>query len=339
MGDDVDMSLLNSFRNYNNLNKDVYKLYIQKEDKCDDLKAKLKQELGKDYKDIDDFCTRLGGILYKLNNLNIVPLVDNDDCPVVNYWAYDYLFKKKFFNNHTVMDILKFVNVLSTFWKEFVGEKICSLDRSLTNEDYFKLEKTFYDYILDYSTIKHNIDNNKFVCTENLKDYLKKGFQSYETVKDKCSVDSKLAYCNLLQESTKKNDTGISSEMKCNAHSSRGLDLRGERDIQDPFGQHAPGEGDHGFHDLPRTDQDESSISPSSIPIAVTLPTVGALLTSFIFLKFTPLRSWLHGHLAENKMLMFNENGEETNTLLDDEYEEYHTYSPMDEHHIHYHAA
>ncbi|SBT01978.1 PIR Superfamily Protein, partial [Plasmodium ovale curtisi] len=229
--------------------------------------------------------------------------------------------------------------VLSVFWKEFVGKKKCSLDRALQIEEYFKLEKTFYNYILDYPTIKHNIDNNTFVCTENLKEYLKNGFQSYQTVKDKCSADSELTYCNLLQEFINKSRGGILSEIKCNAHSSRGPNLGGEQDLEYPFGQGTRDESGQGFHALPPTGQDESSISPSSTPIAVALPTVGALLTSFVFLKFTPLRSWLHGHLPGNKMFMFNQNGEETNTLFDDGYEHSHTYSPTDEHYIHYHAA
>ncbi|SBS98780.1 PIR Superfamily Protein, partial [Plasmodium ovale curtisi] len=229
--------------------------------------------------------------------------------------------------------------VLSVFWKEFVGKKKCSLDRALQIEEYFKLEKTFYNYILDYPSIKHNIHNNKFVCTENLKDYLKNGFESYQTVKNKCSADSKLTYCNLLQHFINKSKGGILSEIKCNAHSSRGLNLGEGQVASDSYGQVATGEGDQGLHSFPPTDQDESSISSSTAPIAVALPTVGALLTSFIFLKFTPLRSWLHGHFPGNKMHMFNENGEETNTLIDDGYEYPHTYSLIDDHHIHYHAA
>ncbi|SBT58516.1 PIR Superfamily Protein [Plasmodium ovale wallikeri] len=338
MADDVGTYWLNSIRNYKNLNKEHHKIYIEKEDRCDVLKDALKKALKKDYTGILDFCKQLGGILNKLNNLGIVSFYDNDTCSVVNYWAYDYMFNK-FFKDHSYTDILLFTGNLSHFWKEFGEHNKCYINMTLSNEPYFKLEKTFYDYILDYPTIKHQIDNGTLVCNENLRDYLKNGFKSYETVKDECSADPGKTYCNLLQESTKKYDTGILSEIKCNAYSSRGLDLGGQQDIEDPFGHSPKDESAQGFRALPLTDQDQSSISPSSTPIAVALPTVGALLTSFIFLKFTPLRSWLHGHFAGNKMHMFNEDGEETNTLIDDGYEYPDTYSSMDDHHIHYHAA
>ncbi|SBT72903.1 PIR protein [Plasmodium ovale] len=334
MADDVGMYWLNSIRNYKNLNKDHHKIYIEKEDKCDELKDALK----KDYTGILDFCKQLGGILNNLNNLGIVSFFDNDPCSVVNYWAYDYMFNN-FFKDHSHTDILHFTSTLSHYWKEFAEHNKCYIEMTLSNEPYFKLEKTFYDYILDYPTIKHQIDNDTLVCNEHLRDYLKNGFKSYETVKDECSADPEKTYCNLLQESTKKYGTGISSEITCNAHSSGDVILGVRQGRSGSLGQDAPGEGDHGFNALAPADQDESSISPSSTPIAVALPTVGALLTSFIFLKFTPLRSWLHGHFAGNKMHMFNEDGEETNTLIDDGYEYPDTYSSMDDHHIHYHAA
>ncbi|SBT01557.1 PIR Superfamily Protein [Plasmodium ovale curtisi] len=105
MADDEDMSLLNSFRNYNHLNNDVYKWYIQNVDKCEELKVKLKEQLEKDYKGIDDFCTRLGGILYKLNDLRIVPLIDNDACAVVNYWKFFLYFGKNLLEKKNVLSI------------------------------------------------------------------------------------------------------------------------------------------------------------------------------------------------------------------------------------------
>ncbi|SBS94954.1 PIR Superfamily Protein [Plasmodium ovale curtisi] len=337
MADDEDMSLLNSFRNYNHLNKDVYKLFIQKVDKCEELKVKLEQQLGKDYKGIVDFCKRLGGILNKLNDLGIVSLFHNDACAVVNYWVYDYLFKN-FFNNHSTMENLKFVHVLSIFWKEFVGNKICSFNTSLTDEKYFILEKTFYHYILDYHNIKLNIERMNFMCTPKLKEYLKSGFEAYEKVKGICVAEPQSTHCNILRAFQNKHGNDDLLELKCDSDSSGGLG-RGGQEGSDSFGQGPTDEGDQGLRSLVSSVQDETSTSSSTAPIAVALPTVGALLTSFIFLKFTPLRSWLHGYFPGNKMHMFNENGEETNTLLDDGYEHSHTYSPMDEHHIHYHAA
>ncbi|SBT83462.1 PIR protein [Plasmodium ovale] len=319
------MYLLNSYRNYNNLDNDLYKLYIQNEDKCDDLKEKLKQNLGKDYDGIVDFCKRLGGILNKLNDLKIVPLIDNDDCPVVNYWAHDYL-SKKFFKNHSTMDILKFLGVLSEFWKEFAGEKSCSLYMFLTTEDYFKLEKTFYHYILDYPNIKHNIESKNFKCTPKLKEYLKNGFEAYKQVKGICVSKTQSTHCNILQRFKEKHGSDDLLELKCDSDSSGGLVL-GVQERSDSFGESATGEGDQGLRSFEPSVQDETFTSSSTAPIAVALPT------------FTPLRSWLHRHFTGNKMFMFNENGEETNTLFEDGYEHSHTYSPTDEHYIHYHAA
>ncbi|SBT72898.1 PIR protein [Plasmodium ovale] len=338
MAEDHDMRLLNSTRNYKELGKEYNKYFIQNEDRCDDLEKELKTELNKDYKGITDFCKILGGILYKLNDFNIVPLIDNDRCPLVNYWAYDYIFDN-FFTDHITSEKLRFANILMKYWNEFAGEKKCSLYMFLTTQEYFKLEKTFYHYILDYHNIKHNIHSKNFTCTPKLKEYLKEGFKAYEQVKDTCVSKPASTHCNILRGFQEKHGIGDLLELECNDDSSRGLDLAGGEQRSRSFGQGPRDESHQGFQPLGSTDQDESSISPSSTPIAVALPTVGALLTSFIFLKFTPLRSWLHGHLGGNKMLMFNENGEETNTLLDDGYENSHTYSPMDEHHIHYHAA
>ncbi|SBT58521.1 PIR Superfamily Protein [Plasmodium ovale wallikeri] len=337
MNHDDDMWFLNSRRNYKELEKENNKYFIVNEDRCEDLEKELKKELNKDYTGIIEFCKRLGGILHKLNDLKLVPLTNNDYCPVVNYWAYDYLFKN-FFNNHELMDNLKFVGVLSKFWKEFVGKKICFLDTALTDEEYFILEKTFYHYILDYENIKLNIESMNFMCTPELKEYLKKGFQAYEKVKGICVTKPQSTHCNILRAYKANHGSDDLLELKCDSVPSRSL-ARDGQERSDSFGQVATDKGHEGLRSLAPSAQDETSTSPSTAPIAVALPTVGALLTSFIFLKFTPLRSWLHGHLGGNKMLMFNENGEETNTLLDDGYEEYHTYSPMDEHHINYHAA
>ncbi|SBT01771.1 PIR Superfamily Protein [Plasmodium ovale curtisi] len=338
MADDVGMYWLYSIRNYKNLDKDRNKMYIEKVDKCDDLRGELKKVLKKDYTGILDFCEKLGGILNKLNTLDIVSFFNNDRCSVVNYWAYDYMFNN-FFKDHSTMDILKFLGVLSEFWKEFAGEKSCSLYMFLTTEDYFKLEKTFYHYILDYPNIKLNIESKKFMCTPKLKEYLKNGFEAYKKVKGFCATNPDATYCSLLKGFLEKQDSDDILELECNYDSSGGLNLTGDQERSHSFEQDPTDESQQGFQAFRAADQDESSISSSSTPIAVALPTVGALLTSFIFLKFTPLRSWLHRHFTGNKMFMFNENGEETNTLFEDGYEHSHTYSPTDEHYIHYHAA
>ncbi|SBT83763.1 PIR protein [Plasmodium ovale] len=338
MEEDHDMRFLNSIRNYKELGKENNKYFIINEDRCEELEKELKKELKKDYTKIIDFCKKLGGILNKLDDLNIVPLIDSDRCPIVNYWAYDYIFDN-YFSDHILTEKLHFASILMKYWKEFDRKNICSLDTALADEEYFKLEKTFYHYILDYPNIKLNIQSKNFMCTSKFKEYLKNGFQTYEKVKGICATNPDATHCSLLKSFWKKQYTEDILELECNYDYSGGLNLTGDQERSHSFEQDPTDESQQGFQAFQAADQDESSISSSSTPIAVALPTVGALLTSFIFLKFTPLRSWLHGHLPGNRMFMFNENGEETNTLFDDGYEHSHTYSPADEHHIHYHAA
>ncbi|SBS99829.1 PIR Superfamily Protein, partial [Plasmodium malariae] len=162
---------------------------------CNNLGENLK-----DYSGVFEFCEILKGINERFDNLSLYGELGNNPCTVVKFWMYSRLFNLHYKGKNGN----DFNNIILKI-KEIINEddkiKKCNLfDFPYLKEDFEKM-KNLYDYATNYDTIKRHIEDNTYMCTKNMYDYIIKNDELYVTEKDKCKTQTaeKKDYCSIFE--------------------------------------------------------------------------------------------------------------------------------------------
>ncbi|KMZ83536.1 hypothetical protein PVBG_00616 [Plasmodium vivax Brazil I] len=195
------LSSLPSRINYNKLSENYGK--FADDVKCDTLQEQLMKAYPEnivDYTSIENFCKKITDILKSFNTLAFHGSFEGNKCIIVKYWMYEQLFKS-IKREYVIKDMRPFLKILSNIWKDCVTDKNCNIDdaRTYSDEDFNKINDLF-DYAQDYDTIKSAINPTNKECSDEYMDYLNKGFQTYNAVKQDCSINLNKPYCVNFRE-------------------------------------------------------------------------------------------------------------------------------------------
>ncbi|SBT52294.1 PIR Superfamily Protein [Plasmodium ovale wallikeri] len=251
-----------------------------------------------------DLCMKLTRALSRLNDLGFTGPFQEDPCKIVNYWMYNYLFNiiiKDQNSKRTHPVLLNFF----TIWGKYTEKNNCLLNLQL-NIDEFNDMYDLFNYATDYEKIKLHLAGNSYICTQNVKDYIKKGDDIYTKVNGKCPSDRSF-YCSVLKDIEKANNGEALSSLHCDLQRVLGLPPESETTR---FGD---GTGEMREESKGR----ENTPQSSSAAMAVIFPVFGSVLIYFILHKFTPFGSWINKHFLKKKFVEDNIYKDETNESLE----------------------
>ncbi|SBT73545.1 PIR protein [Plasmodium ovale] len=254
-----------------------------------------------------DLCMKLTRALSRLNDLGFTGPFQEDPCKIVNYWMHNYLFNIILKGQDSKTTHTALLNIYST-WNEYTEKKKindCSINAQLNTNDFSDMNDLF-NYATDYEKIKLHLAGNSYICTQNVKDYIKKGDDAYKKVNGKCQ-SNRIFYCSVLKDIEKANNGEALSPLHCDLQRVLGLTTESEATR---FGDGAGemGKGSKGRENTPQS---------SSAAMAVIFPVFGSVLIYFILHKFTPFGSWINKHFLKKKFVEDNIYKDETNESLE----------------------
>ncbi|SBS99007.1 PIR Superfamily Protein [Plasmodium ovale curtisi] len=322
---DSNTLLLDSKYNYSRLDR----YYTTEGDStiCNSLPDKLSG-----YIEIWDLCMKLTRALSRLKDLSFTGPFQDDPCKIVNYWMHNYLFNiiLKAQNSKTIHPVL--LNFYSIWGKYTEEKKIndCSINAQLNTNDFNDMNDLF-NYATDYENIKLHLAANSYICTQDVKDYIKKGDDSYKKVNGKCTSNRNF-YCSVLKDIEKANNGEALSPLHCDLQSVLGLTQElGATSFGGVAGEMGKGSKgrDHGeassfrgqsYHEHQSDGEHEAQINPpqsSSTAMAILFPVFGSVLIYFILHKFTPFGSWINKHFLKKKFVEHHIYKDETKESLE----------------------
>ncbi|SBT01539.1 PIR Superfamily Protein [Plasmodium ovale curtisi] len=268
-----------------------------------------------EYIEVWDLCMKLTRALSGLKDLGFTGQFQDDPCKIVNYWMHNYLFNiiLKTHNSKTIHPVL--LNFYSIWGKYTEEKKIndCSINAQLNTNDFNDMNDLF-NYATDYEKIKLHLAANSYICTQDVKDYIKKGDDAYKKVNEKCQSDRNF-YCSVLKDIEKANNGKALSQLHCDLQRVLGLAPESEAtrfgDATGEMGK-GPKERDNGeatsfrgqsYHEHHSDGEHEAQINPPQ--------------SSSTAMAFTPFGSWINKHFLKKKFVEHNIYKDETNESLE----------------------
>ncbi|SBT52032.1 PIR Superfamily Protein [Plasmodium ovale wallikeri] len=298
-------------------------------DKCNILDREFN-----DYHGIYGFCLSLTGNLQNYDNLPSLDLLDKHRCTFLNIWIYERLSKEKINLNSTKYALIK--SKIINFWDDFkMRKEECSWDfvSYINQTDYDKM-KRLYDYALNYKMLEFHIERNKYPCSQEDDDYIKKSIQLYNQAKSECVHDTtSKKYCKAFSDITNIYTKDELSLLECKKTLSSDEAHREIQSMLEKQGQgvefrevavDAHGILEQRAHSSDVTLRSSEEISPyPALPsaMATVSPILGILLTFFVLHKFTPLGSWIHSLLLKRKVIESDIDVEKQHELLENIYD------------------
>ncbi|SBT57345.1 PIR Superfamily Protein [Plasmodium ovale wallikeri] len=205
-------------------------------------------------------------------------------------------------------------------------------------KDHFRDLKEIYDYFQNYRSINARIGPHNNDCTLAFKQYVEKGYKSYNAMKGKCSGNHKDDHCKIFHRFVSKYEMENVKELTCNGTKVTQPQDRMDYtvDVQDSRRQLPSREGQS--HDGSLTHGGLPSSPGSTNAMSTVLPLLGTFSMFFIWFKFSPLGSWLYNEMFKKKIIR-NYEQEEEQEILENPYAFPHGNVGDSMHHIAYHTT
>ncbi|SBS93940.1 PIR Superfamily Protein [Plasmodium ovale curtisi] len=312
-------------------------------DKCNILDREFN-----DYHEIYGFCLSLTGNLQNYDNLPSLYLLDKHRCNYFNIWIYKSLLKKNLASRGTKSTLIK--KRIIELWEFYKMQEKCPWDfvSYFDETDYDKM-KRLYDYALNYEMLKFDIEKNKYPCSQENDDYIKRSIELYTQAKSECVHDTpNKKYCKALNDIRTIYTNDELSSLKCNkivSHEAAQKEIAEmlEKQVQGVHFREVVNEpailqqSAHSSDGALSNPEDISPYSASSSAMATVSPILGILITFFALHKFTPLGSWIHSLLLKRKVIESNNDVGEQHEILENIYDPMGNTSLTDQNYVSYH--
>ncbi|SBS91666.1 PIR Superfamily Protein [Plasmodium ovale curtisi] len=264
------------------------------------------------YIEVWDLCMKLTRALSKLKDLGFTGPFQGNPCNIVNYWMYNYLFNIILKDQNSKMThpvLLKFFSI----WGKYTEKNNCPVNLQLNIKDFNDMYDLF-NYATDYEKIKLYLAGNSYICTQDVKDYIKKGDDAYNKVNGKCQSDRNF-YCSVLKDIEKANNGKALLPLHCDLQRVLGLAPElGATSFGDEAGEMGKGSKgrDHGketsfrgqsYHEHHSDGEHEAQINPPQ--------------SSSTAMAFTPFGSWINKHFLKKKFVEHHIYKDETKESLE----------------------
>ncbi|SBS91477.1 PIR Superfamily Protein [Plasmodium ovale curtisi] len=207
------------------------------------------------------------------------------------------------------------------------------------NDDLFKITtqhfkdlKDIYDYSQNYSSIYAKIGPFNSDCTSSFKQYIEKGYNAYNTMKENCSGNNSDDYCKIFHRFEEKYKMNEITKLTCTGKKAPEVRPQAQYSAMSNSSQaHGPrspvlkpemGGMFHGML-IPKGGTPIPADSTDVFPISLLL---------------SPVRSWLYNKVLKNEIIRNIEDEEESEEIFQDSY----VYSNRDfidtSRHIPYHS-
>ncbi|SBT52708.1 PIR Superfamily Protein [Plasmodium ovale wallikeri] len=305
---DSNTLLLDSKYNYSRLDRD----YKTEGDStiCNSLRDKLSG-----YIEVWDLCMKLTRALSRLKDLSFTGPFQDDPCKIVNYWMHNYLFNIILKGQDSKTTNTALLKIYST-WNEYTKKKKindCSINAQLNTNDFNDMNDLF-NYATDYGNVKMHLAANSYICTQDVKDYIKKGDDAYKKVNGKCQ-SNRIFYCSVLKDIEKANNGEALSPLHCDLQRVLGLTpelgATGFGDAAREMGKGSKGR-DHGEATSFMRQSHQEHHSDAENEAQLNTPQ-----SSSAAMAFTPFGSWINKHFLKKKIVEHNIYNDETNESLE----------------------
>ncbi|SBT01339.1 PIR protein [Plasmodium ovale] len=291
------LSSLPSMQFYNDVKKNHSDL-LNYSHKCENLTIK------KDNEEMKTVCKHFVRHLEK-STVWDVPNPQYDFCLLLNYWIYDRL-THIFVDKETSKLVFSNFQYIWNYPEDFVKKRISYKQKCKHNFDIYEHEdwekrKEFYDYCIDYDTLKGLVNFSNDKCKD-FYEYIKKKEELYKNFQHICSTES--TECPIFYKECEKNDPKLLlSKLHC----------RQEMDQKKAAAHGSPlqPEPASGLRSLDSELLGNESGSPKTETTSHT-PQIGrtvghsvlgvapVLLTATALYRYTPVGSWIRKLGATN---------------------------------------
>ncbi|VUZ99854.1 PIR protein [Plasmodium vivax] len=333
-------------------------IYLQSEKFYDDLNQKIEDSRG--YRAYCDSLNHLNkGTAFRIYCAQLVKYLktkyttpngqnnEYDDCTLLNYWIYGKLVQ--FYGSDKKPIFFQASGQLQEIWSRVVpydsntsSNNICKpIIFDIYNQDDWYKRKEFYDYCVDYKTLKDTANLFDSVC-EAYYMYIESKIPVYEYIKKLCTQESANTCPNFYKQCKECDPKKLLSELNCHEAMQEKKTAREKEMATQPVVTHPDQGADSaltGRAGLPDPSQ-KSQVSSSAVTNASNafLGVVVTSMTSGFLYKFTPLGTHLRNRFGYNRNAISSIHRGD-NELFDYATESFNPYPGGEEHYIGYHPA
>ncbi|SBT73969.1 Plasmodium vivax Vir protein, putative [Plasmodium ovale] len=239
-------------------------------------------------------------------------------CRLFNYWVFHKLIE--IFGEDNSKNILAFgkINLILSYVNsdpQKPKNNTCDFDLGISQDNYWKAKREFYEYIEDYHqiNIRSTIKDNECTYFHN---YIESNPLLHEYVKEINSGNNLNVNSKYYEKNNKCDPKGLLSELMKSENDALEVEdhARGftaEIQVQDK--KIESDDGDSTFLNLPGS----SDISGKNI-VTTVFPALGTFLSALFFYKFTPVRTWVNKNMGKKNKIVEDEHEEDIYQLLAD---------------------
>ncbi|GAW84007.1 variable surface protein [Plasmodium gonderi] len=133
-------------------------------------------------------CSKLVKYLQKKNDIWKRLKISGYHCNLFSYWLYEKLLRMLDNNERNTYDILDKIQQIAYDVMKYKGGNLfikCDLDRNFKTKEVWEWKKTFYDYCLDFDTIKNMHEPDEVNCNK-INNYIKEKKKVFNYFKNIC---------------------------------------------------------------------------------------------------------------------------------------------------------
>ncbi|SCA81767.1 VIR protein [Plasmodium vivax] len=260
-----------------------------------------------------------------------------DVCPLLNYWIYGKLVQ--FYGSDKKPIFFQASGQLQEIWSRVVpydsntsSNNICKpIIFDIYNQDDWYKRKEFYDYCVDYKTLKGTANLFGISNCEKYYEYIESKIPVYEHIKNLCTPESADTCPKFYKQCKERDPKELLSELSCHKTMQKKKAALENGMATQPVVTH-PGQGANsalaGREVLPDPLQ-KSQVSSSAVTNASN---------AFLGVVFTPLGTHLRNRFGYNRNAISSIHRGD-NELFDYATESFNPYPGGEEHYIGYHPA
>ncbi|SBS92870.1 PIR Superfamily Protein [Plasmodium ovale curtisi] len=277
-----------------------------------------------------------------LNALHYVAYLNKDDGVFFNErWNYLYFWIGTKALENVTQDC-PFSNVISILKsvKKRINEIPYKYNIENISEKEFNDLKVVYDYFVNYTSIQFNHSAPDSDCTQEYKKYVDSSFDAYVKLKEECRQNGQKDYCKYFNHFIEKNNYENLQKVTCNGK-------KPPLSVEEHRKQHLPDahpevELEGGIQiENDGTEMHTRGISTSEMSdnmMSTYFPFLGIFSILFLLYNYIPFRTWLHNFLPKKEIIRHDLYEDESEELLENEYESSDRNSQYNRHDINYHS-
>ncbi|SBS89483.1 PIR Superfamily Protein [Plasmodium ovale curtisi] len=268
---------------------------------------------------------------------------DYDICLLLNYWTYEKL-NNIFRDKETSDKAFSNFQMISNYPENYIKKNLhyknkCKYNIDFHKDEDWKKRKEFYEYCVDYDTIKGMITTYAEKCN-NFYKYVKEKEELYKHFEDLCSKEE-IKCPKFYEECKKYNPNELLSKLRCRDEMERqkapvkaipGQDTLGQ-ELELGSREHGPGLlGIKGGTPDTESKQESSEIGKKLGHSVLGIAPV--MLTATALYRYTPIGSWIRklggtNHNTISDIDEFSSYTQESGDMFPDNSANYISYQPM----------